>query len=402
MFWIAACALLALALAFVAWPLARGRGQIAPRFNRPAVMRALYRDRVAELDAEVAAGQVEEETRAEVVDELGAILLEEYQTDESTADAAPPRRAGAGPGMALWAVLVLLPLGGLGVYLSSGEPDASTVAGATEVLTLDPRTDTARLESWRDRLARRVQRRPHDGQSWYLLGVSRLQLGEFAAAADAFASANDALGDDPSVNLYWLQARYLAAGGRLDDRSRALAAQLLEARPNHPLVLEMFAIDAYRQGDYRAAVEHLNAALNSPMPAARQMALLAGLERARAELGTLTPAIDVSVSAPAQAPREGTVFVIARPPEGGMPYAVVRRSAALLPLSVRLDDTTTMGGRKLSGAGAIQVVVRLSRSGAPSATPGDWEWRSGVLDLDAGDQPVALDAELAPWEGGEP
>ena len=109
------------------------------------------------------------------------------------------------------------------------------------------------------------------------------------------------------------------------------------------------------------------------------------------------PSVDVQVTAPPEAPREGTVFVIARPPGGGMPYAVIRRPAALLPLGVRLDDTTAMNpALKLSDAAEIQVVVRLSRSGDPTPAAGDWEWQSEALPVTDLAQPLTLEAALKP------
>jgi hypothetical protein len=73
----------------------------------------------------------------------------------------------------------------------------------------------------------------------------------------------------------------------------------------------------------------------------------------------------------------------------------------VLPLSVRLDDTVSMSGQKLSDAEAIEVVVRLSRSGNPTAAPGDWEWRSEVLRVAELNAPVALEASLQPRTSGE-
>ncbi|HEX7034992.1 MAG TPA: c-type cytochrome biogenesis protein CcmI [Pseudomonadales bacterium] len=395
MFWPAAAALLILALAFVVWPLLGGRGARARRAGRVAEMRALYRDRLAELEAEAEAGQLDAETRQQVVDELGATLLAELPDDERTV-----AEAGAGGAVrtVVWALALLLPVTALIVYQSVGEPAALELAGAARVLDLDPEADRSELEQWRARLARRVERVPEDGESWYLLGVTRLQLTDFAGAAAAFAEAHRHLGPDPNVALYWLQSRYLAAGGTLDEQSMRLAQSVLEARPNHPLVLEMFAIEAYRRGDYRQAVEHLNRALANPLPPAQRAVLEGGLAQARERLGTLVPTIDVNITAPANAPSRGVLFVIARPPGGGMPYAVVRRPAATLPTSVRLDDTVTMAGLELSAAESIEVVVRLSRDGTPTATPGDWEWRSQTLNPSTLDTPVTLTATLAPIE----
>jgi cytochrome c-type biogenesis protein CcmH len=402
MLYLIAGLLLALALAFTLWPLLRPRHGIRPVTSRVDLMRALYRDRVAELDREAGAGQLDAEIRGEVEEELGANLLDDYQQARAQADAQAAAEAAApasGRRAALWAVALLVPVLAALVYLSVGEPAAPQIAGASEVLGLDPQTDRVRIERWRDRLEARVAARPEDGQSWFLLGVARLQLGNFAPAADAFASASERTGRDLNLDLYWLQARYLAAGGSLDERSRAIAARVLESRPDHPLVLEMYAISAYRAGDYRQAVKFLNRALGNDLSRGQFEALLAGLAQARSRMEPLNPSVDVAVSAPA-APRDATLFVIARPPGGGMPYAVVRRPARLLPLEVRLDDTVSMTDtRPLSGAEAFEVVVRLSRSGSAAPAPGDWEWRSDVLRPGAVSEPVRLAAELSPPEG---
>lgn len=399
MLWTIGALLAALALAFTVWPLLRPHGPRGDVPDRGRLMRVLYRDRLAELDREAAAGQLDPQIRSEVVDELGANLLDEYREAEWTA--ADPAGAGRPGRRAAWIVAALVPVLALGVYLTAGEPDAVSIAGASQVLELDPQDQRAEIEQWRDALEKRVSNRPDDAQSWYLLGVSRLQLGEFATAAEAFASAHELTGADPNIDLYWLQARYLAADGQMDERSRAIAQRVLERRPNHPLVLEMFAIDAYRGERYREAVEHLNRALNNPLSAHQFAALLGGLEQARSRMGNLAPSVDVRVTAPPQAPREGTLFVIARPPGGGMPYAVIRRPAGMLPLEVRLDDTTAMNPQlELSAAGQFQVVVRLSRSGRPTPGPGDWEWQSEVLEVDALSEPATLEATLAPRADG--
>jgi cytochrome c-type biogenesis protein CcmH len=102
----------------------------------------------------------------------------------------------------------------------------------------------------------------------------------------------------------------------------------------------------------------------------------------------------VAIRAAATPPEQATVFVVARPVGGGMPFAAVRRPAVLLPFDVRLDDLVSMSEeRKLSAAKAFEVVVRLSRSGNAAAQDGDWEWRSPPLSALDG---VTLEARIAP------
>lgn len=401
MFWLITGVLALLAVGFTAWPFLRGARAEAGTSNRGEVIRALYKDRLAELEAEAHAGQLDSVTREQVAEELGANLLAEYR-EQDPAAAQPDRVPRGRLSVAVWLAAILVPGLAIVVYFSAGEPGAGDIAGANAVLELDAQTQRPEIRAWAERLDRRVAARPEDAQSWYLLGVSRLQLGEFSAAAQAFARASELVANDPNIDLYWLQSRYLAAGGEMDEQSRRIADRILASRPSHPLVLEMFAIEAYRQGRFREAVEFLNRALNNPLPRSQMDTLLGGLREARSRMGDLSPSVDVDVSAPPDAPRDATVFVIARPPAGGMPYAVVRRPAAMLPLSVRLDDTTTMGPAvSLSDAGEVQIVVRLSRSGNPTAGPGDWEWRSPVLRLAEQSAPVELDATLTPRAAGD-
>ena len=94
--------------------------------------------------------------------------------------------------------------------------------------------------------------------------------------------------------------------------------------------------------------------------------------------------ISVEVSAlaalAAEVDKAATVFIVARPIGGGMPYAAVRRPAALLPFSVRIDDLVSMSDtRKLSSAENFEIMVRLSSSGIAQAQEGDWVWRSQPL-----------------------
>jgi hypothetical protein len=79
-----------------------------------------------------------------------------------------------------------------------------------------------------------------------------------------------------------------------------------------------------------------------------------------------------------------------------MPHAVVRRTERPPPARVRLDDAVSLNpALPLSAAGQVEVVVRDSLAGTPTAHPGDWQWQSGPLELAAGVL-VALEAAIGP------
>ena len=107
-------------------------------------------------------------------------------------------------------------------------------------------------------------------------------------------------------------------------------------------------------------------------------------------------AVQVAEADASAVPHRGALFVIARPIGGGMPYAVVRRPAILMPISVQLDDLVSMSpDRKLSDADHFEVVVRISQTGNAMPEAGDWQWVSEPLSLAAG-QPIDLSVDLIP------
>ena len=91
-----------------------------------------------------------------------------------------------------------------------------------------------------------------------------------------------------------------------------------------------------------------------------------------------------------------TLFVFARA-EGGsrMPLAILRRTAADLPLRFALDDSMAMAPTaKISGAQAVRVEARISKSGNAMPQPGDLVGTSGVVKPGARDLAIVVDRAL--------
>jgi cytochrome c-type biogenesis protein CcmH len=82
---------------------------------------------------------------------------------------------------------------------------------------------------------------------------------------------------------------------------------------------------------------------------------------------TLSPELQARVSA------GDTLFVFARAVEGPrMPLAILRKTAADLPMSFTLDDSMAMSpAMKLSNFPRVVVGARISKSGNAMPSPGD-------------------------------
>ena len=90
-----------------------------------------------------------------------------------------------------------------------------------------------------------------------------------------------------------------------------------------------------------------------------------------------------------------TLFVFAREMNGPpMPVAIVRATRKDLPFTFRLDDSTSMmPSRKLSGAGTVVVVARLSKSGQAMPQSGDLEGASQPVQSGVDGITVVIDHE---------
>ena len=80
-----------------------------------------------------------------------------------------------------------------------------------------------------------------------------------------------------------------------------------------------------------------------------------------------------------------TLFVFARAANGPrMPLAIVRRTAADLPLDVSLDDSMAMvPNMKLSMFRDIVIGARISKSGTATPLPGDVFGEKGPVSQDS-------------------
>lgn len=346
-----------------------------------------YRSRLAELEDDAA----DQEVRDEIKAELGAVLLAETPAKDETPEkkrraVAKDRSIGAqalGRKFLALAGLVLVALSII-VYSNLGDYRLPEIRGAEAVLELSMEANEADILSWQGRLQRWLVDNADDAKSWYLLGHSQLKLGNFAQAAESFANTNALVENDISVKFYWLQSRYLAMKGVLDVTSKRLAEEILKVDPTNDSVLEILAIAAISEGESATAIKLLNQSLSGLRDARRQVATIQAIGKLRETLSPQPQGISVEVSAlaalAAEVDKAATVFIVARPIGGGMPYAAVRRPAALLPFSVRIDDLVSMSdARKLSSAENFEIMVRLSSSGIAQAQEGDWVWRSQPL-----------------------
>ena len=185
------------------------------------------------------------------------------------------------------------------------------------------------------------------------------------------------------------QAEYLKGERQLTDRARRRAEAALAINPEQRSALGTLGMAAFEAGQYARALQYWEQLLAFEAPGTPGYQMLTtiiaeartrgGLADAPAVLAieaepSLSVGVTVTVAMPEGVTAQGTVFVIARPSGGAqrMPTAAVRRSASELPFSVRLDDTSSMAGQKISALSLIDVEVQLSETGQPGRANASW------------------------------
>lgn len=395
-FWLAAGLLALVAMAFLLIPLLRGRRAQAEE-DRTALNVALYQERLAELDAQHAAGTLDDAQlqagRAEAARELLADTEGEGERRSRLGRAAPLLAA------------VLLPLLGLGLYLHWG---ASEKLALSRELAEPPHS----MAEMTERLEKAVQAQPDSAEGWYFLGRTYMTQERFEDAAKAFERAANLSGRQSEVLGQWAQALYFANGKKMAGAAQALADEALKQNPEEVTTLGLMGIAAFEDQRYADAVDYwqrLVAALPADDPS--RAAIQSGIERARQHLVergeklpeapaaaatagvTLKVRVDLSDAVKGQVRPDDSVFVFARAVNGPpMPLAVKRLKVADLPDEVSLSDADAMMPQlKLSAFPQVELVARVSRAG--NAISGEWIGRSQPLSTaGAGDQAVTIDS----------
>ncbi len=177
--WVAVAALIALALAPLAFVLRRAA---VARSRREAAL-ALHRAQLAELDRDLAEARIGPAEHEMAVLEVQRRLL---AAAGSTDPALVP--ASRGP---LWAALVLVPVGAVLLYLTGGSPGLPAMPLKQRIAEAEQRVrqEDALIARLRTALAGLNPKTDKAREGYILLGNAEARLGHMTRAADAWNTA---------------------------------------------------------------------------------------------------------------------------------------------------------------------------------------------------------------------
>ena len=390
-FWLAGAALAAVALGLVLRPFLR-RKSAAPVSRRDANV-SIYRDQRRELDADLKNGLLAPADYERSRRELEARALEDAARPDS-APATPARRALA------WGLGAGIPAFALALYLVIGSPGALSPIDDMHAVTVQ------QLESMVERLAAKLRENPDDVDGWKLLGRSYAVLGRYPESADAYAKAAVRAPRDAQLLADFADVLAMARGQILDGEPEKLVNRALELDPGNLKALALSGTAAYARKDFaRAAAQWEKMLALVPPDGEDARAIRENVQEARKLAGApskeagaprkeLRGKVALSPKVKAQAAPDDTVFIFARALDGPpMPLAVKRVKVRELPVAFALDDSMAMApGLTISAHPRVVIVARISRSGGPTAQPGDLQGSSGPVANDAQGVSVTIDS----------
>lgn len=401
LFWIYAALLTAAALAVLVTPLVRGRSRAGAPVSRAASNLTVFRDQLAELDADLAAGTIGQDQWEAARADLQRGLLE----DAGTAEAAPAAPAARSKAAAI-VVLVAVPLLSVSVYLLLGSPRGLDPERASAAPAAPHELSQQQIESMVASLAKRLEANPDDAEGWIMLARTYGALGNFDRATGAYAKATALFPQNAQLLADYADSLAMTQGQSLKGKPAALIERALAADGDNLKALALAGSVEFEKQDYAKAAAYWRRILPL-LPAGSNMedsvrmsikdaeskqgaASAAPVAAAQTDQGGKTSIASAKAAAggarvsgivklaPALAARAApgdTVFVLARPASGSrMPLAAVRVQVKDLPLEFSFDDSMAMSAAaKLSDFAEVVVAARVSKSGSVMPERGDLE-----------------------------
>jgi cytochrome c-type biogenesis protein CcmH len=378
--WLAFAVLLLPALWLLVAPMRRARlvhdAQASFEANDRAAQQnvAIYRRRLASLEAALERGDIDRAQFDEDRLELDRSLLE----DTENLARKPLQSPNAGR-FAVPVLAVALAVAAMLWYQHEGaEGDLRLFAAFQE-------SDS--LPALLERLEQEARRQPANADVWASLFPLYRDSGQGEAAIEALDRLIALEGRVPSLLAQKAQLLFFMADRRLTEEVQALVDEVLERDSREPTTLGLLGVKAFDDRDYERAISYWRRAIAGMSDSGSSQALREGIRVAQQRLGVAPeeqeaavpqgPGVRVSVSLAEELQGllddDTRVFVVARDMEGELPpLAVARLMLGELPATLTLDDRHAMSdAASLSQASEVRLLVRVTKSGGATPEAGD-------------------------------
>lgn len=355
---------------------------------------ALFHERRDELEAEYAAGNIDQLSYDSLVIELQQGLLSDVSEEESVAgsEGKKPNSTKLVTSSSVFKAVILvpvlfallIPVAAYVLYERWGYLDEVALTSLFE-RTINNQDDTEEAKALIIGLGEAAQQNPDQPWPLYFLGENFANVGMFAEASRSYEMAAELLDDSPDKALVLGRvalSQYILAGFEFTPKVLQVIEAARAINPSEISILQLLAADAEQREDYAAAIEYWRLLIQANPNSEQAQSLRTNIAAAQMLLArenpdsTVGPSITLRLSLNNEVTVDDSlrVFVAVRnaAQEGLPPVAAVSLTVADLPAEIRLDDSSAVGPFNLSSAETVYVSALVSQAGVAAPSPGDF------------------------------
>lgn len=214
---------------------------------------AVFKDQLKELEEEAGQGLIDAKAMEAAKLEIERRMLAAASIAQSCANPLTPARRR----MLAFCLLLLLPVCGMGVYLTLGSPvmqDQPYIERLARRLGVEADQARAKLDE-AARLTERLGADPADGAAWRDLGRAQRDLGRHADGAESLKHALMNGERDPEIIAEMAESQVYAAQGEVQLPAKRAFETVLLAKPGHPKALYFLGLERMQQDDAKGALQ---------------------------------------------------------------------------------------------------------------------------------------------------
>ncbi|MDN5751672.1 MAG: c-type cytochrome biogenesis protein CcmI [Nitrosospira sp.] len=419
-FWVVAGIFIVGALLFVLPTLLLTKKNRRAGVARDTTNVSIYRDQLAELDADLHSDILTHEQYEQSKRELQQRMLEDIPGGKSMTETLA---AGGDRNVATITLVVLaLPLLAVSLYLWLGNTRALTPQPAVEQMPMSAASDQGGhqdISAVLNALAARLKDQPDDIEGWIMLGRTYAMMQRFNEARVAYEKALALAPENAALITDYADIVAMTNNGSLMGKPLELINKALQLDPENPKALALAGTAEFEQKRFKQAAAYweqllvlipaeseLAQSVSSSIAEAKSLASGKGSMVARAQdqspgsqvpppdgnkpgsaaaagtgagaaaapgNGTLSGKVTLSPALAGKASPNDSLYVFARAKMGPRaPLATMRLQVKDLPATFSLNDSMARSGVQLSTfPDEVVVGARISKSGSPMPQSGD-------------------------------
>ncbi|HET8816507.1 MAG TPA: c-type cytochrome biogenesis protein CcmI [Pseudidiomarina sp.] len=390
------------------WLLLSGRRQQEQQRTRLQVNRELYEQRKQEIASEQADGLLTESAARQARVDLDRRFVAENSELEQVEDIQMGQSIWLPASVVLVLSLVLYAV--FGGWQQQQQADQAIAAlpelGRQVLSDSAAQTTPEELQTFALGLRQKLAVAPDDPVAWLVYGRVMTAMQQTEQAINAYEKSFQLNPDRAATLLSYAQLLLQTGDDEYLRRAAQLLARLLEQDPTNTEGLSLLGFVAFQRQDWAEAASAWRL-LAQQLPAeseqaqAVQQAIADAEQRQAAADLELTVTVTVAAALREQIPKDATLFVYVRDPQGPpMPAAVVRQPLESWPVTVTLSDANAMlPDIRLSTLNQWQVMARISSDEQIDSQPGDFDATAVIIEAQADqevqlviDQPVSVSA----------